>query len=312
MLDGPENNNRMKAIFLVGFPRSGTTLVQSLLASIDGVTSFTESHFLDRGMSPDRERPCGYRLHPRTLSRLLAQFVEDNETSTICKDSINRAKELVNSTDAHIELVIPALIDIFEKAATTRDATCWIEKTPDHVLRLDLIERYRPDAKFVHIVRNPIDAIASYRKASVSWGAPSTWRGAAKHWYQTMEASREKLKSQVGSPSPMHLLVRYEDIVRAPNQVMNALCPKLGLNWENEYLERVTTTAAKLVAQRETWKANNFRPIGQTSRSQNQRPPIPVRSCVHLISSLRRYSRLTTSQGVNGYRSKTLNTSKRS
>ena len=35
-------------IFLVGVPRSGTTLLQALLAAHEQVTSFTESHFFSQ------------------------------------------------------------------------------------------------------------------------------------------------------------------------------------------------------------------------------------------------------------------------
>ncbi len=42
-------------IFVVGAPRSGTTLVQSLIASHSQVTSFTESHFFSRHFERSRE-----------------------------------------------------------------------------------------------------------------------------------------------------------------------------------------------------------------------------------------------------------------
>ena len=40
-----------RRIFIVGVPRSGTTLVQSLLASHTAMTSFTESHFFRKNFS---------------------------------------------------------------------------------------------------------------------------------------------------------------------------------------------------------------------------------------------------------------------
>ena len=40
-----------RRIFIVGVPRSGTTLLQSLLAAHSELTSFTESHFFSRYFS---------------------------------------------------------------------------------------------------------------------------------------------------------------------------------------------------------------------------------------------------------------------
>ena len=44
----PPDSGIEKRVFVVGVPRSGTTLVQSLLATHSTATSFTESHFFSR------------------------------------------------------------------------------------------------------------------------------------------------------------------------------------------------------------------------------------------------------------------------
>ena len=42
-----KENLSQNPIFIVGFPRSGTTLLQSLLCTQKGVVSFPETHFFD-------------------------------------------------------------------------------------------------------------------------------------------------------------------------------------------------------------------------------------------------------------------------
>ena len=69
-----------RRVFVVGVARSGTTLVQSLLAAHSTMTSFTESHFFDRHFTrlPGLPGPILTR-DPR--SRVHEFLVENGETS---------------------------------------------------------------------------------------------------------------------------------------------------------------------------------------------------------------------------------------
>ena len=46
----------------------------------------------------------------------------------------------------------------------------WVEKTPDHLQSLDLIQTFVPDNKIIHIIRDGGDTIASLFKGTQQWG----------------------------------------------------------------------------------------------------------------------------------------------
>ena len=65
-----------RRVFVVGVPRSGTTLVQSLLAAHSTMTSFTESHFFDRHFT--RLPPSSLSILSRNPAPRLHEFLLEN------------------------------------------------------------------------------------------------------------------------------------------------------------------------------------------------------------------------------------------
>ncbi|HEY9661548.1 MAG TPA: sulfotransferase, partial [Allocoleopsis sp.] len=140
-------------IFLVGCPRSGTTLLQSLLAAHPEICSFPESHFFST-LVPNRKLLrqldlCVRNIHPR-----LRQFFQSIGRDELVAQFPKRA--LFNHQYAH------QFIQSLDQIAAEKDQRIWIEKTPGHLHYIDYIEKLNIDAKFIHIVRNGTDVIASF------------------------------------------------------------------------------------------------------------------------------------------------------
>jgi hypothetical protein len=90
--------------------------------------------------------------------------------------------------------------------SVSEDTRHWVEKTPYNERFADLILQWWPKAKFLHILRDPRDNYASYRRKHPEW----TLETFALSWG---ESARLGSANQARSGERRYLLIRYEDLV---------------------------------------------------------------------------------------------------
>jgi hypothetical protein len=239
-------------IFVVGFPRSGTTLVQSLLASHVQVTSFTESHFFSRHFV---EIPGGALLTRDPAARVHAFLAENGEAPTESSAWFDRwppalrAKPLL---PLQTHAVARRLVGVFDEIASRRGRAVWLEKTPMHLRAIPLLERISrggPPTDFVHVIRDGVDAVASLREASRHWEEAYDLKKGAARWNADMRRSLAR------AGAPRHHFVVYEAMATEPEATLGRLIEALGLPPDVGLLERREQTARAVVTRDETWKA---------------------------------------------------------
>jgi len=148
--------------FLVGCERSGTTLLQAILARHSRVFSFPESHFFCRAI-PRRVlwRAVGlarWRRARFALRQLLNVLGRHDLEGHVPRRSVL----LVN--------YVRAFCHILDRAALDRGKDMWVEKTPHHLYHVRAIQRLVPEARFIHILRDGRDVAASGDS-----GLPNRW-----------------------------------------------------------------------------------------------------------------------------------------
>ena len=137
-----------------------------------------------------------------------------------------------------------------------------IEKTPRHLQRLPVLQRACDDGiptRYVHIVREGLQTVASLFTASKSWERAYDLDECVRRWNQDLSLSVACL----GVPG--HLFVRYEALTQDPEGVLKPLLQALELPWQADILKGFATAADTLVADDEPWKtgvARTIRPSG--------------------------------------------------
>lgn len=128
----------------------------------------------------------------------------------------------------------------------------WIEKTPRNVFVWQAIERYLPDAKFVHIVRKGEDNIASlvdagnkYDAFSDRFGGAGGVERAVAYWNR---AVRQTSRAKGGDN---HCIVSYSDLTNEPSAVLQRICDFLDIEFTLEMLDAELERVARGT---ETWK----------------------------------------------------------
>jgi hypothetical protein len=188
----------MRRVFVVGSPRSGTTLVQSVLASHPRVWSLPETHFFLRAV------PSGRRRVPGLASAEAGPALRD-----VARLAHAAAPALPRVPT--IGRYARAFVRILDEAAVRAGCDAWVEKTPDHAHRIAAIERHVPGARFVHVVRNGADVVASVVAVSAQhpelWGGPRSVAQAAANWAADVAITARYARR------PNHTVVRYERLI---------------------------------------------------------------------------------------------------
>jgi len=249
--------HRMLRLFVVGCPRSGTTLLQALLTAHSDIVSFKESHLFDKGF-----KALGFGRYAvrSSFRRLLTQFAESNEIGPPRFEMKGKSPFALAG----------AVFDWMDEAAHSKGASTWVEKTPDHVFRLPLITVADPAARFVHIVRRADAVLPSLHTASRLWGNPKSWIGCALHWARALAVSYRSL----GKSS--HYIVIYERLLADPEKEMRALFAWLKLPWQESIIQRHAAVAGRLIGEGETWKAVRLE-IAERATSSGDMIPLHAR-----------------------------------
>jgi len=209
-------------IFVVGMMRSGTTLVEQILSSHSDVGPGGEQRFwIDNRAAA--LMPPGNKLDHDRMRRLSEDYVS-----------------LLGS-------VAPGNRHV-------------VDKMPGNYSHLGLIHVGLPNAKIVHVRRNPIDTCLSIwttpNSAHIAWGNDKrAIVFAYREYLRIMEHWRETL------PSDRLLEIDYEDLVSNPADVTQKMLAFCGLEWEDACLHPEDNSRA--VATPSDWQVRQ--PINRNS-----------------------------------------------
>jgi hypothetical protein len=193
-------------IFIGGMLRSGTTLLRAMLGQHSAIASGLETHWFDWDWAG--------RDTPEMAARL--------ERLAVFFDTDAAAVRSLAADSPSAEGFLDRFMAAYAAAAGKRR---WAEKTPGNMAVMPRIRAFWPEARLVHIRRDPRDVYASLRKSGKD-GGPQAF---AARWCGIVgQAERDK-------PAPgasNYLELQYEDLVTRPEPVMRRLLDFLGESWE--------------------------------------------------------------------------------
>jgi len=149
-------------------------------------------------------------------------------------------------------------IRILDALASEQGKTTWVEKSPDHLAYIDEIARYVRPTRFIHILRNGPDNIASIYDAAQKY--PDT------HWnfyWGTLDRCVNQWKHSIRLTQkyrghPNHLTVIYEELVNDPQTTLTRICEFMGLEYEETMVDNYRDTAKGIVLEKSAWKSGVF------------------------------------------------------
>lgn len=161
----------------------------------------------------------------------------------------------------------------FVRTLTLRSPKRVVLKSPPHTARIALLREIFPDARFVHIVRDPYVIFAStvnlWKRLYKDEGLQvPRFEGLDEHVYETFNRMYAAFNSQQPSIPPGHFSeVRYEDLVADPIGQMRKVYADLGLDGFSDVLPALET----YVASQKDYKTNRWQHKPEIKREINRR-----------------------------------------
>ncbi|MBW8371818.1 MAG: sulfotransferase [Thiobacillus sp.] len=251
-------------IFVVGAPRSGTTLLQRMLRSHPRISSPTgESHFFipllrDEARYGDLSRVENVRLLLEQMHGLWAEFLDtDFHGVRFEVDAMARAIHARGAT--RMSDILDAL---FRINAEGEGKTRWLDKTPYYIHHIPTLLAAYPDAQVVHIIRDGRDAALSMLERAADIRVFNT-DACARLWKRYVESGQGAGKQLAPH---QYFELRYEDILREPGASVRGLCAFLGEEFSEKVIDfqksRDPKTKTPLLKQglqesnREKWRSS--------------------------------------------------------
>jgi len=192
-------------IFIVGMPRSGTTLVEQILSSHSSVFGAGELHYLCDVLAEQWNLGSGISYIDRLAS------ASGEELAAIGQSYLNKTRRL-NATAPRIT-----------------------DKMPGNYFYAGLIHKVFPKAKIIHCVRDPMDTCFSNYSRFFKETMPFAYnlQELGRYWrrYDALMRHWKKILPQAAI-----LDVRYEDVVEDLEGQARRLLDYCGLPWEDECL----------------------------------------------------------------------------
>jgi len=183
-------------LFIVGAVRSGTTLTRDLLRRVPNFICPEETHFF-RWSEPYR---TPHSWQPHRNNHLLKKHRDmDGVSPEVFEQVLNQSR---NKSELQRNY-----ITAFARAKGLTEPYRWFDKTPQNVYGAPLIAQEMPGARFLHLIRNPLNVVASLvlgRQVKIP-----DLHGACNYWIEAVQ-----IMTTVGAAYPDRVLtMRYEDLI---------------------------------------------------------------------------------------------------
>jgi len=241
--DGVTVDDGPGPIFIMGLPRSGTTLVDRIVSSHSAVDSLGE--------------------------------INDFALSLMGEIGPSSGKLDLIAKSAHMDF--DRLGAKYSRSIRARNgsAAYLIDKTPANFLYIGLIAKALPNAKILHMRRNPMDSCYAMYKTLFRMGYPFSYNlDNLARYYEAYEGLMRHWQAML--PGRVYD-IDYENLVQNPEQVSRGIVAHCGLDWQADCLDfhlnkSPTATASAAQVRRpinrdsvEKWRAytNELQPLKQ-------------------------------------------------
>ncbi len=246
-------------VFICGHPKAGTSLMTALLDGHPAILAYPEETLFFRRFLPAiADQPFEDQLV--LVDQLLIHIFEwntetppahqadypDRDYSEISFEGVrSRLRGLLFESPDLPKDYLPAAVLAFgqEVGMISPDVRYWVEKSPYNEFYAEKIFDWWPEARCIHIVRDPRDNFVSYRRKQPDWSAKVfIW-----NW---VRSTRAGLKNAASFGEDRYLMIRFEDLLRETKSATQRVADFLELPW-HPALEQPTRVG-------ESWRGNSM------------------------------------------------------
>jgi hypothetical protein len=243
--------------FLIGAPRSGTTLLRLMLDAHPHLAIPPETGFLSTLGKP--------RLRFDARRQFFMTITEFPRDAPNWIDFDLDAEALFNELLKIEPFHLPEGIRTFYRMyAAKQGKPRYGDKTPGYCQYIRRIGKVLPEARWIHIIRDGRDVVLSLRR---TWFSPSPdMTTLAAYWRKTV---RRAMRDGRGSAS--YLEVRYENLIGDPQSVLEEICELIQIDFDPIMLRYWERSPARLMEHRERRRTDGKLVVSREQRLNQQK-----------------------------------------
>lgn len=258
-MTGPISELRNRPLFICGHPKSGTSLLRAIFDSHPQLVVYPEETVFFRrylpkaqGLDLNSQLELADQLLLHIFRWTASNPVPDQDdfpgrdySSIPFEEVRSQFRTFVGEQIDNLGEILSAAVMAFGKVSgqTGEDTRRWVEKSPYNEYYTQKIFSWWPSARCIHIVRDPRDNFASYRRKHPNW-APEFF---AANWARSVNTG---LDNQRLFAADRYLILRYEDLTRSPAEEIQKITEFLQIDWDS------TLTAPTRAG--EQWRGNSM------------------------------------------------------
>jgi hypothetical protein len=207
-----------KVIFVVGSPRSGSTMLARMISSHSAVYGRPEPHLL----TPLAHLGYFANVDKAPFDHVLAA----ESTREFVADLPGGEQDYVDACRAYTDTLYLRML------ATKPNKRFFLDKTPAYALVLDFIARIYPNAKFVVLTRHPLAVFSSFAESffDSDWEAAHAYNPITERYVPAIAKFLREKKA------PVHQVI-YEKLVEDPDTIMRGVFEFLGVEHEPDAVD---------------------------------------------------------------------------
>ena len=223
--------SRKKApVFVLGCPRSGTTVLYHMLLSAGGFGVYRYESNVFNLLVPH----FGGMRSSRNRKRLMDAWVNSMLFKVSGLDAKTITARVMNECHGGGDFMRIVMGEIARSQGMER----WADCTPEHLLYMEEIKKEIPDALFIHIIRDGRDVALSYLRQG--WSYPLPWDhnerlGVAGLYWKWIVGKGRASGRRLGAD---YQEVRFEDLVTHPQETLSRLGEFIDHDLDYETIQR--------------------------------------------------------------------------
>jgi len=225
------NKEELKSIpffFIIGRPRSGTTLLRTLFDAHPNVNIPLESQVIKLIYEKYGKR---ITWNEPQLLELFEDIKKEWKFDTWNINEDKLEKDILYCVgETPIKQIIRVIYMNYLSHFAKKEILLFGDKNPEYSLYINKLIKYFPEAKYIHITRDYRDQILSYMKFDFSYPIIPL---IAFRWKKSVQKVLKAQKKHAGS----FYIIRYEDLVEDPAKYMEEMCYFLGIDFDPSILD---------------------------------------------------------------------------
>lgn len=220
-------------MFIISAGRSGTTLLRSMLVAGGQIGIPPETQVVQ--LAVRRFSTLQY-LGWADLSRLIIAIFESHRFFKLWEINLHPAYQIVINLPEPERSLSRIIDEVFKcySAQHFPEATVWGDQSPIHTFYWPWILATFPKAKYLHLVRDGRDAIASLLERGKYLEREMSLEEATHRWIISVH-NANSLKARVASDQ--FLEIHYEELVTQPVQVLHRVSEFVGIEYREKMLD---------------------------------------------------------------------------